>query len=571
VLAAIVAALVLDRLRDAPAAATPTRALHALILPPDGQYLTNTLALSPDGQQLVFVAADPSGRQRLWVRPLDSAVARPLAGTDDASDPFWSADSQSVAFFAGGRLKRVAAGGGGVSVITDVANPAGGTWNREDVIVFAQLDGPLMRVAGAGGRAEPISALDRGREETHHLYPTFLPDGRHFVFYINSKERGLHIGELGAATRTRLFDPDPSLPAGAAATPGVYASSGHLLYVRDRVLMARRFDPASLTITGEPLTVVQTVDYDPPGQAAFAIAGTTLVYRARQHRPLAELVWIDRTGTAAGSVATPPGAFRAAALSPDGRTIAVDRRDAQGLPSVWLVDAASGASARVSAAYWSSSPLWSPDARTLVYSIAADSPPNLVVRGDGGKAAERRVTTQATEQHYATSFTPDGRQIVYHALTATTGADLYLVSATDERATPQRLLQTAANETMGRVSPDGRWLAYVSDDSGQPEIYVAPFPEAQGRVAISSGGGNRPYWRADGRELYYLTPDGSIMAAAITTGPGGVTPGKPEALFKAAPYAGVYAPDSTGRRFLIARQAAAGELVPLELVLNPLR
>ena len=571
IFAAIATALILDRLRSPQAPAAPPLALHALILPPDGQYLTNTLALSPDGKRLAFVAADPSGRQRLWMRPLDSAVARPLAGTDDAGDPFWSADSNHIAFFAAGRLKRIAADGGAAATICDVVNGAGGSWNRDDTIVYAQLDGPLMRVAGAGGRPEPITAIDRERDETHHLYPTFLPDGRHYVYYVNSKERGLYVGELGSAERTRLFDPDPALPAGAAATPGVYASTGHLLYVRDRVLMARRFDLDSLTTSGEPLTVVQTVDYDPPGQAAFTIANGTLVYRAKQHRPLAELAWVDRAGTAAGTVATPPGAFRTAALSPDGRTIAVDRRDAQGLPSVWLVDAVSGAGTRLTAAYWSSNPLWSPDARTLAYSIAADSPPNLVLRGDGGKGPERRITTQATEQHYATSFTPDGRQIVFHALTATTGADLYLVSASDERAAPQRLLQTAANESMGRVSPDGRWLAYVSDDSGQPEIYVAPFPEVQGKTAVSTGGGTRPFWRADGRELFFLSADGSVMAAPMTASPNAIAPGKPAALFKASPYAGIYAPDAAGQRFLIARPSATGELVPLELVVNPLR
>ena len=571
VFALIAGALLFDRLRAPTTEAAPPLALHALMLPPDGMYLTDTLALSPDGRRLAFVAADPSGRQRLWMRPLDTAVARPLAGTEDAADPFWSPDSAQVAFFAAGKLKRIDADGGTVTAISDVTNAAGGSWSANGTIVFARLDGPLMRVAATGGRAEPITTLDRALEETHHLYPAFLPDGRHYVYYVNSRERGLYVGDLESATRTRLFDPDPALPAGAAATPSVYAASGHLLYVRDRVLVARRFDLATLTTSGEPSTIVQTVDYDPPGKAAFTLANGVLIYRAKQHRPLAELAWLDRGGAASGTVASPPGTFRTAALSPDGKTIAIDRRDAQGLPSVWLVDSASGASSRLTAAYWSSNPLWSPDGRTLAYSIAADSPPNLVVRGDSGKGAERRVTQQATEQHYATSFTPDGRQIVFQALTATTGADLYVVSAIDERPTPQRLLQTAANETLGRVSPDGRWLAYVSDESGQPEVYIAPFPEAQGRVTVSAGGGNRPFWRADGKELYFLAPTGAVMAAEMTVGASGAAPAKPTELFKASLFAGVYAPDHTGKRFLIARPAPTGEVVPLEIVLNPLR
>jgi hypothetical protein len=220
VLAVTAAGLVFDRLRSEPARTSPLR-LHALMLPPQGVHLTGTLALSPDGQQLAFVGADSdSGRRRLWVRPLDSTDPQPIAGTEDASEPFWSPDGQHVAFFASGRLKRVPAAGGTVVTICDTGMPAGGTWSRDDVIVFAQLDGPLLRVAAGGGRAEPVTSLDRSLEETHHLYPTFLPNGRHYVFYVNSRERGLYLGELGSSSRARLFDPDPALPAGAAATPG---------------------------------------------------------------------------------------------------------------------------------------------------------------------------------------------------------------------------------------------------------------------------------------------------------------------------------------------------------------
>jgi hypothetical protein len=283
------------------------------------------------------------------MRPLAASTAQALAGTAGASDPFWSADGQHIAFFANGTLKRVPASGGEAIALADAGNGAGGTWNASGVILFARLDGPLMRVNASGGRPEPLSAFDKALGETHHLYPTFLPDGEHFVFYVNSQERGLYLGALGEAAKTRLFDPDPALPAGAAATPGVYAS-GHLLYVRDRVLMARRFDLDSLTAAAEPITITETVDYDPPGQAAFTFANNVLIFRARQHRPLAELAWVDRQGNPAGSIASPPGTFRTLSLSPDGATVALDRRDAQGLPSVWLVDTARATSSRLTAA-----------------------------------------------------------------------------------------------------------------------------------------------------------------------------------------------------------------------------
>lgn len=413
ILGTLAVVLVVDRVRSS-APPPPDLALHALILPPEGMYLTDTLALSPDGQKLAFVAADPTGRRRLWIRALASSVPESLADTDGASDPFWSPDGQHLAFFAGARLKRVAASGGAVTPLCEVRTSAGGTWNSDDVIVFAQQDGPMMRIAAAGGRAEPLTSFDRAREETHHLYPAFLPDGRHYIVYVNSRERGLYVGELGSSTRTRLFDPDPALPAAAAATPGVYSSTGHLFYVRDRVLMARHFDLSSLSTSGEPVTVVQTVDYDPPGQSAFTVVKGLLVYRARQHRPLAELVWVNRAGRPLGTIASPPGSFRAVSLSPDGRTVAVDRRDAQGLPSVWLIDTgkgrAPGSPRRIGVAIRCGRqtagrlPIASPPTRHRIWSCArtADKRRSDVSPGKRRRFTTRRVSPPTADRSFST-------------------------------------------------------------------------------------------------------------------------------------------------------------------------
>lgn len=538
--------------------------LHAFLLPPSGYYLTGGLALSADGQRLAFVAADANGQRQLWVRALDSSRTQPLAGTEGASDPFWSPDGDEVAFFANNQLKRVPAAGGAPAVIAEAGIGAGGSWSPSGTIVFQpHQQGPLMRVAAAGGRAEPATTLDAATTETHHLYPSFLPDGRHFVFYVAGQQRGLYVGQIDSAERTFLFDPDPSLPPGAAATPGRYAESGHLLYVRDRVLMARAFDAEARVASGEPIKVADAVDYNPPGEAAFAVAGSVLIYRPRQHLPLGTLAWLDRSGREVADIGSPPGAIGQISLTADGRTAAVERRDAQGVSSVWLIDLARGTSTRVPAEYWAGAPVWSPDDQ-LAYSIAADSPPNLVVRGKRGADAERRLTTAPTLQ-YASSFTPDGQTVVFRAFSNDTGWDLFTVASSG--GPPQRLLQTPANESQARVSPDGRMLAYTSDDSGRIEVYLSRFPEAEGRTAVSSGGGSRPMWRADGRELYFHTPDGRLMAAPIALG---TVSGPATPLFGASLFNGLFAPAADGQRFLVAKPAAAADLVPMELLLTPI-
>jgi serine/threonine protein kinase len=568
VIAGLAAGAALMRSMARPAAIDPMR-LHAFLLPPEGSYLTGGLALSPDGRSLVFAATDNNGDRQLWVRQLDSSRAEPLEGTSGASDPFWSPSGAEVAFFADDELKRIAIGGGGAKAIGEAGIGAGGTWNADGVILFQpHQQGRLMQVPAAGGRPEPATTLDPEAGETHHLYPSFLPDGRHYVFYVAGTKRGLYVGELGSSARSFLFDPDPSLPAGAAATPGVYADSGHLLYVRDRVLMARRFDVASRAVTGEPIKLADTVDYNPPGQSAFAVARTVLVYRPRQHLALGSLMWIDRRGNALSEVAATAAAFRQLSLSPDGRVAAVERRDAQGVSSVWTIDLEAGATVRVPAEYWSGSPVWSGDGSMLAYSIAVDSPPNIVVRGNRGTAVERRITKSPT-MHYASGFTPDLRTVLFRAFSSDTGWDLFTVAA-DGTSPPQRLLQTPANENEMSLSADGRFVAYTSDESGRTEVYLSRFPEISGRIPVSAGGGSRPLWRADGRELYFVGPGNRLMAAAISfTGTSPVV-AQASPVFDAPLFGGLYAPAANGARFLIAMPAPSTDVVPMELVVNAL-
>ena len=548
-------------------AAAPIR-LHALVLPPDNSFLTGGVALSPDGRTLAFVATDANGERQLWIRQLDAARPLPLEGTTGASDPFFSPSGSEIAFFANDELKRVSVSGGAVVVICEAGAGAGGTWNADGVIVFnPHQQGHLMRVAAAGGLPEPVTSLDAAADETHHLYPSFLPDGRHYVYYVAGKRRGLHVGELGSQQRTFLFDPDPSLPPGAAATPGVYAGSGHLLYVRDRVLMARAFDAGSLQLTGEAVKLADTVDYNPPGQAAFAVSSGVLVYRPRQHLALGLLMWIDRAGEFT-EIPASAAAYRQISIAPDGRTAAVERSDAQGVSSVWTIDLQAGMTVRVPAEYWSGSPVWSRDGSHLAYSIAADSPPNVVVRADRGAGSEQRLTTSSNIQ-YAGGFTPDARTVLFRSFSSDTGWDLFTVAA-DGTSPPQRLLQTPANETEMSLSPDGRFLAYTSDDSGRTEVYVSRFPEMSGRVAVSVGGGHRPLWRADGRELFFVGSGNRLMAAGVTINGTAPSIAPASSVLEVPLFGGLYAPSPDGKRFVIAMPAPSTDVVPMELRINPL-
>jgi serine/threonine-protein kinase len=566
-IAGIAAGAIAMRVLGAPVA-DPLR-LHALMLPPEGSFLIDGLALSPDARQLVFVAADANGERQLWSRRLDTARATPLDGTIGATGPFFSASGDEIGFFANNELKRVPAGGGSATTITEAGIGAGGSWAADGTIVYQPFQqGRLMRIRSSGGTPEPATTLDEATAETHHLYPAFLPDGRHFVFYVAGKQRGLYVGEVGSPARTFLFDPDPSLPTGAAATPGVYADSGHVLYVRDRVLMARAFDASSRTVTGEAFKVADAVDYEPPGQAAFATARGVLALRPRQHLALGSLLWVNRDGEGLSEIAASASAFRQLSLTPDGRTAAVERRDAQGVSSVWTIDLQSGASVKVPAEYWSGSPAWNADGSMLAYSIASDSPPNIVVRDNRGAGPERRLTKSATIQ-YASAFTPDARTILFRAFSSDTGWDLFTVGV-DGSSPAQRLLQTPANEMEMSLSRDGRLIAYASDESGRSEVYVSRFPEMSNRVVVSAGGGHRPLWREDGRELYFVGAGGRLMAASVSVTAGSPSVAPPSVLLQIPLFGGLYAPAPNGSRFLIAMAAPSTDVVPIELMVNPL-
>ncbi len=507
------------------------RIVRFTIAPPKDVNFTSSIgsspfAVSPDGRHLAFVAVMAGKGRSLWLQSFDSVVARPIAGTEGALAPFWSPDSRDVGFFAQEKLKRVSASGGDVTVVCETRRGSGGggggTWNRDGVILFApSIDGGLFRVPADGGTPTPVTTLDPARQESAHVGPLFLPDGRHYL-YLNlagPDAAGHYVASLDSPDRKRLAV-DSNAVLGFSA-PDV------LFFVRERTLTAQRFDLNRLEVSGEPIRVAEGV-YHLGLSATFAVSlSGTLVYWTGD-QTITQPTWFQRNGTEAGTVGR-PGPYINLALSFDGRQVAIDRFDLR--PAIWLLDPARGTESRAtSGSFYESTPVWSPGGKSFVFAAGRDTPPNLYLKKIDTAGEEDRVF-RSMLQSFPQSWSPDGRLIAYVTVDPkTSSSDIWLVPANGERK-PTPFLQTPADEAYARISPDGRWLAYSSNESGTPSIYVTRFPAAVGKWPVSPGGGRFPVWRRDGRELFYRAADGTLMAVPI--GPGAeFAPGAPIALFR---------------------------------------
>jgi Tol biopolymer transport system component len=526
-LAAVLVAPALRHLRETPPAAPPETRLEIMTPATDSP---SSFALSPDGRQIIF-AAYGDGGSRLWLRRLSTTTAQPLAGTEGATAPFWSPDGRSVGFFAASALRRLDLSGGVPQSLAPVLNNAGGTWNADGVIVFARTVSPLGRVPAAGGSA--VSATTLGPQQLSHRAPQFLPDGRRFLFYVQGipDTAGIYLGSLDESTVSRLTQSDSS---------GVYFPAGWLLWVRAGTLLAQRLDVAQRRLTGEPLTLAYGVAVDSFGRSAVSVAATGLVaYRtgaANSHR---QLRWVDRFGTARGNVGDPDITnFNDPRVSRDGR-VALGRT-VQGNSDLSVIEGS-----RIKRLTFDSaqdrSPVWSPDGTRIVFHSMRTGRGDLYLKLPSG--VEERVVT-SDHRKTPTSWSADGRFVLYHSAVDqanTIDLDLWVVPMTGDR-TPSVLLKTPFREGYGAFSPDDRWIAYQSDESGRPEIFVRRFvvPGATGaRVAtvdadeilVSTAGGIHPVWRPDGKELYYLDPSGAMMAVPITVIGNKLEPGSPVRLF----------------------------------------
>jgi serine/threonine protein kinase/Tol biopolymer transport system component len=544
---ALAAIVLLFRDRAAPSV-VPVRPVRFPLAPPEKVIFQLGIggppfAVSPDGRTLVFTGVSENGLRQLWLRPFDSLTSRPLAGTEGGAGPFWSPDGLSVGFFAQNRMKRLSLSSGDVTIICEARTGGGATWNRDGVIVFAPAaDSALFRVAASGGTPAAVTTLDSAHDESAHMGPLFLPDGRHFLFRkLGRDNAGTYVGTLDSTEHKHLSTEQSMLG---------FASPDYFFFVRDRALMADRIDLTRLQLKGDPIRVAEGIDTLGPA-AAFAVspAGTIVYWSGRQ--TITQPTWMLRDGTVTGTVG-PPAAYVNVAIAPDGRQVAVDRFDPE--PAIWLLDVARGTSTRATfGRVYESTPVWAPDGQAFVYALARDAPPNLFFKRMGSTGADERLFRN-TFQSFPQSWSPDSRFIAYTTVNPNTSSDIWLFPTTGDRK-PVPFLQSPFAEDHPRISPDGRWMAYVSNESGRSSVYVTRFPEPGGKWQVSVEAGGFPVWRRDGRELFYRARDGKLLSVSVGTGADfEAGPAKPlfaPRVFLAGPGGGTFYDVAPDGRFLV--------------------
>ena len=506
------------------------------LLPPDGVTGIGSVGLSPNGRLLAFVAMS-GGRAALWIRPLDAVAAQIVQGTEGMDpDFFWSPDSRQIGFFSDGGLKTVSATGGSPRVVATLPGGAKytGTWGVNGDILLGEMSqamtlsvapldvaaavGGLLRVSEAGGEPAPASELD-GSQERFHTLPHFLPDGRHYLFLAGGRESGSYVGSLDSSAR---------VPLPGVASAVVYSPSGHVLFVRDGALMAQRFDPDRLELSGQATAIVNNFVRPGVRTGSFSVSASgTLTYSLAGAREQSRLVWFDRSGTELG-VAAPNAVYVNPELSKDDRYVAWDEGP---FPSsdTWVRDLERGLTTRFTSTPGPDGiPQWSPDGKTIVFRADGDYPGQMYQLAFG-VVGDRALLLTSDEPNTPTDWSVDGRYLVYAS-----SDDVWLLQLSDR--TPQRVTQTPFVESDARISPDGRWIAYQSNEGGigRPvDVYLHSLSGNGTKVQVSTMGGIVPRWSRDGKELYYLTPDRMLMAVPIDFDGDEPRIGVPSPLFQA--------------------------------------
>ena len=540
--------------------------------PPENTSYPSSPAVSPDGKYLTLSAVGPDGQKMLWLRPLDALRSVPIPGTEGGTAPFWSPDSRYIAFFARRGLKKVQIDTWNIQTICDAgANPGGGSWNTVGSILFApDLAGGLFQVPSAGGAPEPVLQPKSGKSEAAFLWPQFLPDGRRFLFFAltnSENSTGVYAGSLDSRDYSLVLVSASNAVYGASPQTG-RNNLGYLLFVRDRNLMAQSFNLSKLALESQAVTLAEdTGSIASLSLAPISVSNTSILVYQQVGRPTRQLVWIDRSGRYTAVVPNPaewgppriaPGGWRAvAAFQPAN----VDRS-----PADLMFIRSSGTTVPFTntPALDEGNPVWSPDGQEVAFSEAVPSshaprhenqplPYDLFVRAVDGGGAELLFGNSFRKQ--PTEWSRDGRWLIFDSADPGTGHDIWAYSFPEQRAAP--IVETAADEQFGALSPDGKWLAYQSDESGRPEVYVQSFaglaPGAGTPYRLSQGGGGIPRWRADGAELFYLASTGQFMSVPVRNRGGALQFDPPQMLFQTRPvpkHWNWYDVSSDGRHFL---------------------
>jgi len=559
--------------------AEPPRVLKFSLSTPEKAAFANSVpAVSPDGRK-VALALVTGGQTSIWIRDLDALESRLLPGTEGGVYPFWSPDSRFLAFFAGGKLKKIDLAGGPALPLCDATLTLPGSWSKDDVILFTPAIGGLFRVSASGGTPVAVTMVDSA-SEILHVAPWFLPDGRHFLYFtISSKGKSaVYAGDLDSKTRRLVLEGDTN----AVYAPPANGRRGYLLFARDQTLMAQPFDAAKGELSGDPVAVAQPVDHPNIGARFSASENGVLVYATGGAGGMGQLTWFERSGKQAGTIG-PPGAIQWPAISPDGAKVAFEQGDP---PDIWVYDLTRGSPSRFT--FGPAGNLfaqWSPDGSHIAFTSLRPQGVTIAQRATSGTAQDEILDGDAQVKR-PLDWSRDGNYIIEGRPGNKTGADIWVLplaqqgkdqqgksapgkeaNAKEGDGKPFPYLNTEFNEDYAKLSPNGQWLAYTSDESKRPEVYVQTFPTKGGKWQVSIDGGERPVWSRDGKELYFISPDQKMMAVEIKGG-ANFDRGAPKPLFDVRIAATNWFDVSKDGRFLLPVPVAQSGAAPVNVVVN---
>jgi eukaryotic-like serine/threonine-protein kinase len=521
------------------------------VIPTEGNFSSVPAgAISPDGNSIAFSAVNASGANTLWLRSFDSSDARELPGTAGGvgTSPFWSPDGRSIGFFADGKLQRVSIDGGTPQVLAQAPNPRGASWGIDGTIIFAPAPGGgLFKISASGGTATSLKVPDPSKQESQFEYPHFLPDGKHFLYWnlnTDPQRAGLYAGSLDSPDTKRIAD----IPSRAE-----YAD-GYLLYGRGTDLFARPFDLMHLETTGQERRIASGLGwmYGELENRAFSTSSTgKLAYSSSTFQQPSQLVWFERSGRRLES-AGKPGEFFGFVVAPDHKKAVLESTDG----TLWLLEFSTGIASPLNTDKTAFTPIWAPNGDRIAYTKLVNS--LETISPSSGKKETISFSPEATAGAFLQSWSPDGRFVVW-SKSSEGQSDLWIASL-EGKPTAAPFLQSPSNEFRAQISPDGHWIAYVSNESGREEVIVESFPQPGQKKRISTEGGNFPAWRPDGRELYYLEPSAAqrskLMAVRVDASSNTFSASRPELLFETPPLGnnprrGQFAAFGAGDRFLM--------------------